>query len=190
MATTLNCFNTVIEQGKVTKLRTDLQGRPTVMFYLKNQDISLSVVLKDSLALHSTIEDGESVTVIGKLRYSTKGKTYKLMASKVISHGVVEIKNAVNWMLLEGYALSFLEGENGSYDVNFESLNLSKPDDNGDAEGFHLPVLIKFTSGKADYAKAALNIKEPFMIEGSLASSGAGVYVYGQHIMSAVKIPR
>jgi len=97
MQTILNSYNTVIQQGTVTKFDVENQR-----FYLRNKDISIPVFCKDVSVLH--ISDGDFVNVFGRLRYSHGTKKYKIIAAKVDNSGKITVMNPLNFQMLEGYA--------------------------------------------------------------------------------------
>jgi len=164
--TKVNGYNLVILQGQIKSVeRKSNNGKALSRLLTVSNGYTASVYCYALLSGNTLLKEGGWITVIGKLRYSTQSKGYKIIATNI--HRAHEGAN-FNLITVEGY----LKGN------DFKHYSANKI---GDV--YTLPLKIEFNEGKKNKADDMVDEAFPYILEGSMRYSPEHkLIIKGEHL--------
>ena len=131
-----NCFNYVLGSGKVTSIEhITNEGRPLSRFFLDYNAGKISVMIYNPTEEISRLQNGDYVMVEGKLRYSTRSGSYKIMAETGV---VVQMCIPLVMIILEG-AVTKMDPQEEALIIDFLHVHATP-----EGKGYKCPIQVSF----------------------------------------------
>lgn len=162
----VNCYNLVILQGKIKSIESKQNaGKALTRLLLITGNYTASVYCYALLAGSRLLKEGSYITVIGKLRYSTDSKGYKIIATEL-------------YHAHEGAQFSLVTIEGYFFGEQFKHFSANKG-----GEVYMLPLKVVFDTGKKERTEELIKEDKPYILEGLMQYDvDSKLSIKGRHI--------